>query len=388
MLNAIQKRVWGEECDFWFVNPTDFVEAIEPAIADALNAIDDHERAASVLLHLYHDHDEPGTLARLLESSVATASGALYEAVEETVSQSGSVACVFIALLKEGMAPGGVEKAAVGYLFDGWRAAVHAIRDPAERLRVLRNACEEVLEVARDRDLAIAERLGTALQFAGQEDDRGASVAMLAGLGEDLDEATDQWSIIEALFCHRSWCSSEAPLELRPILWKNLRTAIAGEGPELIWKGHRELSDEWTPDTSELLLPLHDTYLRAVGAVTDVQWLANKVLDICSEIAYDSNSSCWLPSPVQVARACIQSIVTVAGTTVTHGAFVDGLERALDDPDESVYVLVEATRALVANAVDASEPVRVLVDCLQVPSPGAAARLAKVLKARTHSTGC
>ena len=139
MLNAIQKRAWGES---WLINidPTAFVKFVEPAIGDALEAMDDRDEMASVLIDLYRGHGEPGTLARVLEATVWTGSGALYAAVQKTVSQSGRTA---IALLEEALSD--EEELAVGYLFDGCRTSVRAIRDPAERLGVLRAACEGAL---------------------------------------------------------------------------------------------------------------------------------------------------------------------------------------------------------------------------------------------------
>lgn len=366
-MNAIQKRAWGEEWDTYF-DPAAFVEHVLPAIGEALEAIDDGQKMASVLLRLYRGYGDRGTLARLLEASVLTGSGALYHAVDKTASQSGRVACVFFALLKERMAARDLEEEAVAYLFHGWRASVRAIRDPAERLGTLRDTCEEVLDMARDHDPAIAERLG-ALQFAGTgENEQGACEAVLEVLGEELAEATDPWPIIEALFCHQSWLSKRAPAQLRPILRSNLRAAIAAEGHKRLWNAHAYFRDEWKSDDLELALALRRIYVMAVMAVTDFRWRADRVLDICTEIASD-DSSCWLPDRTQLARACVHSIAAVAGATIGNGVLVDGLARAVHDEEEAADILVAVTRALIASAVDPSQPLRALVAGLPVPSP-------------------
>ncbi|MYF60254.1 MAG: hypothetical protein F4179_01040 [Gammaproteobacteria bacterium] len=364
MLNAIQRRSWGEEFDIHF-DPTAFVEAIEPVVLDALKAVDDREEMAAILIDLYRSHGQPGMLARVLEASVWTGSRALYEAVETTVDQAGRAA---VTSLEETLP--GVEREAVGYLFDHWRAAVQVLCDPAKRLDVLHRAYAEILGAIHDRDAA--EALGAAQRFAGLQDGQAAAEAMLGGLSEALVGATDPWSILAALFedGHPRSARIRDPAQL---LWPNLSRAIAGEGPDKLWSGYTYFRNEWEADEMESALALQEMYLKSVKGVADPRWFADRVIRICFEIAHASHDwSCWLPSRVQVARACERVVANLAGTAVANEALVRGLADAVEDGDEPLGTILEAAQRLLTTAADPSEGVRVLVEGLGIPSPSAA----------------
>lgn len=89
LLNAIQKRAWGESLDN--LDPSDLVEVLQPAISDAIKAIDDHGTKASILLDLYKRNagSDSSTVSRLHRASNWTGSGALHAACEVAVRQAG-----------------------------------------------------------------------------------------------------------------------------------------------------------------------------------------------------------------------------------------------------------------------------------------------------------
>ena len=58
LLNTACKRAWGESLDL--CDPSDLVDQLRPAIADAIKTVDNREVMASMMLDLYRRYNGPG----------------------------------------------------------------------------------------------------------------------------------------------------------------------------------------------------------------------------------------------------------------------------------------------------------------------------------------
>ncbi len=314
LLNAIQRSAWGEEPDIYF-DPEAFVEGIEPAILDALRAVDDRAAMASIIIDLYRSHGESGTLGRLLRASVGEGSEAMGAAFVSTLRETGPKA---LEPFRQGL---WAEDGAVGYLLESIRTAVQAMSD----------------------------------SFAAD--------ALLEECAEALLVADDPWSVLgvllEELWVFQGWVISRETTD--ELFWRHLQTEVASEGCEPLWKGYRYLMYDLgeLDDVMEYGIVLQDAYREAVRAVNDPHWIADRILEVCSTVSYTEDDwSCWLPNRTRVVRACVTTIRAARGPRATDRILFLGL---LDDPSEAVDSLLDVTREAVAGADDPVEAVGALV---------------------------
>ncbi|MXX73096.1 MAG: hypothetical protein F4205_14850 [Gemmatimonadetes bacterium] len=363
LLNAIQKRAWGESLDH--LDPSDLVDVLEPAIPDAIAAVDDHGTMASILLDLYRRYagSDSKTVSMLLRASPWTGSGALNAACERAVQQAGPGV---IELLREVLTDAADEETVVDFLFEVCRVAVNAITDPAERLHVLRTLYEQ--EVDGTDDPAIIESLREGLEVAAQQDERRATETLLEHYQHEVawGVADDPWAILETLIgilltTQQPACSDQATIEL---LMQALREEVADEDVDPLWEGYRYLLAEMGEfgglENAEALL---ETYGRAVDAITDPKWVVEQVLEICDDIADAPNdNSIWLPDREQVSQACMATIKAVAGSLATRNAMARALRLAVQDTSDPWGVLARGFREVTGRVGD--EAMRRIADVM------------------------
>lgn len=360
LLNDSHRRATGEELglDFW---PMDFPEAFGPATLDALKAVGHRKAMAWILIDLYGSRGEPETLAELLEASAAEGSDAMRAAFLWTVRESGSMS---IEPFRKAL-PG--EHHAACYLFEGIRAEINAMNDCPERLDRVGRAISGVLDATDDPD--VVDALDNALCAARQQDGAATVAALLDGCAEALLAADDPWfllgALVDGLRVSPGWVMNGEAIGER--FWRHFEKEVASEGPERLWDGYRwGLSRQCAVDREDALA-LASAYRRAVRAVTDPHWIADRLLEVCSGSAYDcGRSRYWLPDRDGAVLACVNTIRAVRGPRSANSILLRGV---LEDPEEAVDSLLDATREAVRTADDSVEAVEVLVDGLSVAEP-------------------
>lgn len=349
LLNAIQKRAWGESLDE--LDPSDLVDVLQPAISDAIEAVDEHGTKVTILLDLYRRYagSDSETVSMLLRASKWTGSGALTAACERAMQQAGPEV---IELLRDVLTDDADEETTVDFLFGVCRVAVDAIADPGERLHVLRTVYEQAVDATNDP--AIAESLRERLEVALKQDERRAVEMLLEHYQYEV--ADDPWPLLEAMI-GSLWTGQElasGDQATTEVLMQALRETVADEGVEQLWEGYQyllsELGEFGGLENAEALL---EVYERAVDAVNDSKWVADQLFQICDDIACaHDDMSFWLPDRVQVSQACKDTIDAVGGPTATSKAISWALELAVHGTSDPWGVLAKAFHEVERNASD------------------------------------
>ena len=372
LLNAACKRAWGESVEVF--DPGSLVEELRPAITDAVGAASDRETVASTLLDLYRRYtgSSSDTVSMIFRACMSTGSSTLQSASEQAIQEAGPAV---VEVFREALGDETDEDAVVEFLFDACQSAMDAIRDPANRLDALRNAYRRARSVTDDPD--VLEALADGLRVADRHGEHKAAELLFDYYRDEaaLGMSSDPWPLLEELIAslqtgHAGVFSDE---EASDVLMRTLREAIADEGAPSLWEGYQHLLDEMDEfeglENAEALLEAHARLIRA-GA--DTQWLADRVCEVCVDIAHARDDvSYLLPDRLQVSDACMATIRTVMtpADVRDYEAYTQAI-RDDNDRSDAVEALVNGAREAIAKADNPGGAVEVLLDGLSVEPTG------------------
>ena len=351
LFNGMCKRAWGESLDF--CDPGDLLDQLRPAFGEALGAIDDRSEAVGTLLALHEKLGPSGSeaISILFHASVWTGSmSALTDACEKAVEQAG---VAVVDLLLAGLADDTEEERAAQLVFDTCRFAVHGLGQSSKRLGVLHASYEGARRMTDDASVADALRDGRAI--APQQEAAPAVETLLDYYREAvLEMAGDPWPFLEVLaerlrvMTTPPVANDETTFEL---IKRGFREGMAAEGAEGLWEYYEHRLD-WLGET-EHVEALLEAYERTIHAVTDLKWLADRVFEVCDDIAgAGDDHSFWLPDRLQLSRACVNVIETVAGRAAAHTAVSEAFQLAICYAGDPWAVLSEAFRDVMTRADD------------------------------------
>ena len=372
LLNAACKRAWGESVEVF--DPDSLVEELRPAITEAIGAAGDREEVASTVLDLYRGYtrSESDTVSMVFRACIWTGSNTLHAASEKAIQEAGPAV---VEVLREALADEMAEDAAVVSLFDACQSALNAIRDPANRLDALKSAFGRAPGVTDDPD--VLKALSDGLKVADRLGEHQATRILFDYYRDEaaLGMSSDPWPLLEELIAslqtgHAGAFSDEEALD---VLMRALRETIADEGAPSLWEGYQYLLDERDEfgglANAEALL---EAYARLIRAGADTQWLADRVREVCVDIAHARDDvSYLLPDRLQVSDACMATIRSVM-KLADVGGYEAHTQAILDDidPGEALEALVDGAREAIAKADDPDRAIEVFLDGLSVEPAG------------------
>lgn len=346
--NALFKWAWGESPDLY--DPGDLLDYLRPALGEALNAIDDPNEAAGILLDLtVGENRQALTRSQVfLRASMREGSTSALARACNTAVEKGGV--VVVELLVEMFVDELEAECVADLLFDTCRLAVTGIADLTQRLDVLRTAYERIDKTLDDPDTIEILREGR--EAAAQQQEVEAAEKLLDHYFEAA-RSDDAWLYLRELTgriraLQQPVVSEETASQA---LEERLRDMVEAEGVHFLWRYHEiHLGELWGYDYVE---PLLRTYESAVYAVTDPKWVTDQVLDICDYIASASHdTSCWLPDREQVSLACRETIEAVGGATATRDAVSQAFELAVEGSGDPWGILAKVFRKVTSSVSD------------------------------------
>lgn len=355
LLNALQKRAWGESLDD--LDPGDFVEELRSAISNGIMVIGD--RGALELLDLFRRYagSASRTVSMLSWASRLEGSDALRTACEQAVQEAGPAV---IELLREALAEETDEESTVDLLFGACRVAVHTITDLSERLEILRVAYEQATDATDDP--AIAKSLRAGLTAAAQQKEGQAAETLLDHYQDEAAyHAGYPWPLLEGLIGTLGTIRGPASCneESIEVLMRALRRAIVDEGPRLLWEGYQSLLD-WC-GTSRCCEPLG----WAAKALCLPTTAAN-LLAVTHIVTHREERDADIEHALGVLAAAIAVLDDPAGEAIVmHSAYITAVADG-NDPASAMEPLLEATGEAIAKAVDPAGAVGVLLEGLSV----------------------
>ena len=355
LLNAMYKRAWGESwahpSDLLDHLPDDLLDALRPAFAEAIGAMDDRSEAVGILLELLEKLGSSGpeaTSTLFHASAWAGSTSALADACAKAVEQAG---VAVVDLLLTGLADETDEEGAAELVFDTCRLAVHGLAAFDQRLGVLQTSYEGAGRMTDDAAVVDALRKGRAI--AGQQEEALAVETLLDYYREaSLRWPEGPWPFLEVLA--ESLRAITPPMANDETTFELIKQGFQermADGAEGLWE-YYEYRLDWLEGT-EHVKTLLEAYKRTIHAVTDLKWLADRVFEVCDDIAWARDDhSFWLPDRQQLSRACMDVIETVAGREVARNAIAEAFEVAIRDAGDPWDVLSMAFQDMMTRADD------------------------------------
>ena len=274
---------------------------------------------------------------------------ALINACEKAVEQAG---VAVVDLLLVGLADDTAEEGAAELVFDTCRFAVHGLATCDQKIRVLKASYEKAYRVADDT--TVADALNEGRTIAAQQQGAQAVETLLDYYrASALEMAGDSWALLEVLAENLAvitppMANDETAFAL---IKRSLRDGMAEDGVEGLWDYYNDRLG-WLGET-EHVETLLKAYERTIYAVTDLKWLADRIFEVCDDIAYAGDDhSFWLPDRQQLSRACMNVIEAVSGRAVAHSAISRAFEVAIGDTSTPWDVLSKAFRDVMTRADD------------------------------------
>ena len=143
----------------------------------------------------------------------------------------------------------------------------------------------------------------------------------------------------------------EILLELHDKLVSSSPEAITDESVEGLWEYYEYRLDEL--GETEHVETLLDAYERIIFTVTDLTWLADRVFEVCDDIANARDDhSFWLPDRLQLSQACWGVIEAGASQATARSAISGAFELAICDTGDPWGVLSRAFQNVMTKADD------------------------------------